>query len=378
LSTAQLQTNCEGSVCYSVHVPQQAASSGSGDIYFQIKAPTSLTWAGFGQGTGMVGSNIFVIYADSSQKNVTLSARYATAHAEPQHDNVAKVSLLAGSGIEGGNMIANVLCQNCNQWTTGSMQFNDPESSWVWAWKQGDPVASDSTSAQIEQHDDMGIFTFDLTKAAGGADSTNPFVSSNGSSTIPSSSGGSSSSSSSSSSSDSMLPTMLTAHGTLMGLSMVLLFPIGAMLRAFGTSVWLHAGWQTVTYLIAISGMGCGIWIALYTELLTNAHPIIGLVVVSTLSLQPIGGLLQHRHYRKHGTRGVFGWAHRVLGTLLILLGMINGGLGLQLAANSTQAEIAYAVIAALMGAAWLAASVLGPRRRQRSEARKAEDSRAS
>jgi len=47
--------------------------------------------------------------------------------------------------------------------------------------------------------------------------------------------------------------------------------------------------------------------------------------------------------------RGIFGWLHLWYGRILIILAVINGGLGLQLAANTKNGEIAYGVIAALM-----------------------------
>lgn len=361
-------TNCQNvDACYSIHVPEDSAKSGQGDIFFQIKAPTSYSWVAFGQGDGMVGSNIFVMYADASGKNVTVSPRYAAGYFQPQHDTDAQIEMLEGSGISDGNMVANVLCTNCNNWGTGSMRFNDPASSWVYAYKAGDPINSDSPSANIVKHDNSGTFTFDLTNAAGGADSTNPFVASNGSSTVSNSTtSGTGTTSTSDSASEMFTNNMIIAHGTLMGFTMVILFPLGASLRvlASSSSIWIHAGVQMLAWSIAIAGMGIGIWVALNTQQLMMYHPIIGLVVVSTMSLLPIGGLLQHRHYKKHGTRGIWGIGHKVLGVSLITLGIINGGFGLMLSDNSMQAEIAYGVIAGVVGLAWLSLAAFGEARR--------------
>ena len=55
------------------------------------------------------------------------------------------------------------------------MSFNDSSSSWIWAMRDGPPIASDSQSANVQQHDNNEPFTIDLTKAAGG-NSINPFV----------------------------------------------------------------------------------------------------------------------------------------------------------------------------------------------------------
>jgi hypothetical protein len=60
----------------------------------------------------MAGASIFVMYADG-QGNVTISARDGDqGHVEPVQDSSLQsgVTLLAGSGIVDGNMIANVYC----------------------------------------------------------------------------------------------------------------------------------------------------------------------------------------------------------------------------------------------------------------------------
>ena len=60
----------------------------------------------------MAGATIFVMYADGTG-NVTISARDGGGgHVEPQSDSTVQsgITLLAGSGIVGNNMIANVHC----------------------------------------------------------------------------------------------------------------------------------------------------------------------------------------------------------------------------------------------------------------------------
>jgi hypothetical protein len=58
----------------------------------------------------MAGANIFMIYADVSGTNVTLSPRLGTGEQQPHSDNTAEVTLLDGSGIYNDMMVANVLC----------------------------------------------------------------------------------------------------------------------------------------------------------------------------------------------------------------------------------------------------------------------------
>lgn len=82
--------------------------------------------------------------------------------------------------------------------------------------------------------------------------------------------------------------------------------------------------------------MGLGIRMAYDLDFLNHpvhAHVVIGLLVTCTLILfQPAIGILQHRHFRKTGRKSVFSYVHRWIGRCAIIMGMINSGLGFQLA----------------------------------------------
>jgi len=58
----------------------------------------------------MAGSNIFVVYT-SGDGNVTLSPRLASGYTQPDYNGDAQVTLLEGSGVSNGKMIANVKCE---------------------------------------------------------------------------------------------------------------------------------------------------------------------------------------------------------------------------------------------------------------------------
>jgi len=96
---------------------------------------------------------------------------------------------------------------------------------------------------------------------------------------------------------------------------------------------------------------------------------LIGLVLFCLLFFQPIGGILHHLGYKRHGQRTIISHGHIWLGRILITLGMINGGLGLRLADNATRGEeIAYGVVAGVMWLIWMACAVLGEIRRSRTK----------
>jgi hypothetical protein len=110
--SAQVASICPtNDVCYKLNIPQKTASSGSGDIFFQLSAPSSYEWVALGQGTGMSDSNIFVVYTSGSGNNVTLSPRTGQGERLPEFNSNAQVTLLDGSGVSGGKMVANVKCK---------------------------------------------------------------------------------------------------------------------------------------------------------------------------------------------------------------------------------------------------------------------------
>ncbi len=60
----------------------------------------------------MAGANIFMVYADASGTNVTVSPRKGVGNVMPQYPSGTQISLLAGSGIANGTMTANVKCKS--------------------------------------------------------------------------------------------------------------------------------------------------------------------------------------------------------------------------------------------------------------------------
>ncbi|KAF2641965.1 hypothetical protein P280DRAFT_489318 [Massarina eburnea CBS 473.64] len=170
----------------------------------------------------------------------------------------------------------------------------------------------------------------------------------------------------------------LIAHGVLAALAFVILFPVGSILIRLGSfrGIWLvHGLFQIFAYLVYIAAFGLGIWIVNsipYVNLLDNYHPIIGIVVFCLLFFQPILGLLHHFQFKKHQRRTIWSHGHLWLGRIVVTLGIINGGLGMLLAtetgffAPSRGQIIAYGVVAGIMWVAWVAASIVGERKRAR------------
>ena len=145
-----------------------------------------------------------------------------------------------------------------------------------------------------------------------------------------------------------------------MGIAFVLLMPLGVFLirlTTFKGLIWAHAGIQISAYLVAVTAFGLGAWMATVTHQWTpsNGHPIIGTIVIALLLLQPVLGYVHHLIYLRERKRTVWILGHVWYGRALILLAVINGGLGLQLSGNTVKGEIAYGVIAGVMFGLYLA-----------------------
>lgn len=348
---------------YSVGLPPGTtiASSSPGTIYLSLEAPSTYQWAGLGIGEQMAGATIFMMYPNG-EGNVTISARNGGGgHVEPQFNStlMAGVTLLAGSGVDGDVMRANVKCTTCTLNAAATLS----KCPWIAAYQPSGSLTSTDESFTLPMHDvdTMFQFTFDLTKATISSDS-NPFVSGSGSSSSgglsngssPVGSGGNGGSSFGGIPSDiELIPTFQKAHGILMGTSILLLFPIGAVFMRVVGSPLLHGIVQVLSLCVLIAGFGLGLRMAHILDILYKSigrtHTIFGTVIVILFLLQPFIGLAHHCLYKKTGGRTPVSHIHIWLGRSILICGAVNGGLGLQLAANSRGGEIAWGVVAGVM-----------------------------
>ncbi|KAG9231309.1 integral membrane protein-like protein [Amylocarpus encephaloides] len=367
-SLATFAAGSNNAISYNVGVPPGSTISQSvkGGLYFSMSAPESYNWVGLGTGSAMRNSMIFLMYADGTG-NVTISGRAGgRGHVQPILDEelMKGVTLLAGSGIVGGRMVANVHCTTCQL----ASDATSTTSPWIAAWNEGPAINSKSPSYSIDRHGDsaISIFNFDLSKAALTSDA-NPFLtssSSGGAAIDPSPNSGSSSSGSSSGSSSVISVAdphkLKRPHGIVMGIAVTILFPTGAMFVRLRGHPWIHAGIQLASLICMIAGLGLGVKLAQSTDLLfTNTHSVLGVAVVALFLVQPLLGLVHHHMYKRTGGRTIFSHLHIWYGRSLMLLAVINGGLGLDLATDNRPITIAYSVVAGVFGLAYIAVTIL-------------------
>jgi len=140
------------------------------------------------------------------------------------------------------------------------------------------------------------------------------------------------------------------AHACIMSIVFIVLYPLGAISLHLPIEripylkntylrnkvIAMHVPIQIIAFVMMIGGMALGIRIGHdldYLQHPVHAHVVIGLLTVSTIVVfQPIMGILQHLHFKRTGGKSIFAYLHRWIGRGAIVLGMINSGLGFQLA----------------------------------------------
>lgn len=338
-------------VAFSITIPSTTFTSNSGPVYVQIRAPLTYQWVALGEVSKMAGSNMLIVYTLSAD-NITLSPRLATGHSMPTFNPDAQVSLLSGSGIVDGYMVANVRCDNCTSWKGGSLDLSSKSTNWIWAYKKGKPIYSSDMMENIAQHDSTGRQSVNMTAARlMSLNSSNPFTGYNATAAAVHSRTSTSSST-------------IAAHGYIMAAAFIVLFPLSALalhvLSYSKTVPLIHAPLQICTLALAVVGAGLGLYLGVNTNTMHDYHPIIGLVVVGALILfQPLMGIIQHIHFRRTGGRLFISYIHRWFGRIMIILGVVNGGLGLLLSKNmgddaETGATVAYSVVAGIVGTIYI------------------------
>lgn len=100
-----------------------------------------------------------------------------------------------------------------------------------------------------------------------------------------------------------------------------------------------------------------------------NTHAVFGTVIFALVLVQPLLGLVHHHQYQMQHQATVAGVVHRWYGRVLIVLAVVNGGLGLKLAGDAHGgATIAYSVVSAVMFVAYIGVVALTALRKRKSE----------
>lgn len=169
---------------------------------------------------------------------------------------------------------------------------------------------------------------------------------------------------------------MVLAHAVMACVAFAFLFPIGGIMIRLGSfrGLWIvHGIFQIFAYLLYVAAFAIGVYMAANLDLMTEPHVILGIVLFVLLFFQPLSGYFHHVGFKREQRRTAPSYAHVWLGRAIITAGIVNGGLGLQLAqklpfARPTLAHmIGYSVGAGIMWLLYMFAAALGEYRRGRN-----------
>lgn len=274
---------------------------------------------------------MFVAYSAKDGKNVTISPRIGRDHEEPKYTNAVGIKVLEGTFVDNETYNINAQCISCRSWPLasggrGSIDVKSNAQPMIYAiGDESSFFQTDTQEAVIREHMLYGKFTIDLKAATGNGGVPNNTTTEAGV-THGEESG------------DGRLGTVF--HGLFMGACFVVLFPIGALLikLPFRLAFWLHMIWQCCTVLGVLIGFSLGVYISLKSNnhpQLNSVHQGLGIVITLLVLVQPTLGFLHHRNYKQSNSPTLLGKIHRYAGPAIILLGIINGALGLRFANES-------------------------------------------
>ncbi|KAF3907023.1 hypothetical protein AA313_de0207411 [Arthrobotrys entomopaga] len=330
-------------------MPLNTAHDDDGYMLIRVTGAAAKGWTAVGIGTQMAGALMFIIYPGTASANVTVSPRLSSGEIAPQYYPQTDVSILEGSGIVDGQITALFTCNNCKRWAGGNLDITSTAASFIWAQNPNQILESSNLQEDIQQHDDntYGVFTIDMTVAV--VDDPNPPApiplnptASGSLYTVP----------------NNLLvkkQNYIIAHAVIMSVTFVALFPLGGIIirllrHTIRQAVYLHITLQVLSFCLSIVGLATGIMASsVLKSHFIYSHQFIGVVVIVLLFLQAILGATHHINFKMKGKRTWVSYCHIWLGRSAIIVGIVNGGLGLPLANASPIPRAIYSGVAAIV-----------------------------
>lgn len=189
---------------------------------------------------------MFIMYADATGRNVTVSPRLSYGNTEPSYTSSINYTVALGSGIFNGTMTASVQCYNCRSWKGGSVNPGDTAANFLFASGPHGSLNSDSVMADLQRHLSYGTFTMDLTRAQGPGQFPS-VATADTSGTVQETD-----------KSDNDFTPVL--HAVLMIVAFFGLMPIGLLILRIMNSVKWHAINQSLSAAVALVGMFVGVY----------------------------------------------------------------------------------------------------------------------
>ncbi len=118
----------------------------------------------------MEDSLIFMAYAASNGKDITLSPRLSYGHIEPSYTPDVNFTLETGSGIANGNYTINAICTNCRSWKgikTDALNPTNTAAKFIFASGPSGSLNTNDMRVSLKRHSSFGAFTMNLNDAFG-------------------------------------------------------------------------------------------------------------------------------------------------------------------------------------------------------------------
>ncbi|RDI82532.1 hypothetical protein Vi05172_g7305 [Venturia inaequalis] len=300
------------------------------DMWFRMSAPSVYSWIAVGSGRSMEGSNMVVAYEGAKDNTVTLSSRKATGHYEPTYNagyglqsikSTVKDDPHAGdSSIRGGVYFVNGFVPG------GATKFNinpDAFQNFIFAvGPQGHDPRTDAMDGPLRRHAFYGSFQLDMTQAHGTEMPLLGIESAGTTGKIPSF--------------RKDREYRSAGHAFAMGLTFVIIFPLGVFFLRILERVKLHIYTQTFGFFLVTLGVISGFAVSRSynrSRNYSNPHQIIGIVVYLLIIIQWTFGFLHHRTYLRTKVPIWMIKPHKfILGPLIMVLGIINVAFGFRFA----------------------------------------------
>ncbi|KAI7498548.1 hypothetical protein KC367_g4963 [Hortaea werneckii] len=326
----------------------------NGDIYIHMHSTTSCSWFGVGIGDQMDGAAMMVAYKAANGTGVVTSVRRAShgrsepvwmGDSDPEGPRYEPIftdqyAPAANTAKKGGIQISHGLCRNCSSFGSMKLDYTSKQQPFVFAIGPDSKLESDDLDAPLRRHEFYGHFTMDMTVSTSNSSTTYGRVPAPN---LPEANGAVA---------DSLFATQgasevidghedsewaLPAHAALMCLAFILVFPLGV--------------------LFVLVGFGLGVHLSHHynrSRDFNSGHQVLGLIIFATIFIQLGLGIIHHLIYRRTKQPTIISKIHLVLGPLLILLALINGGLGFNLAENHHD-NIPYGIVVAVVAIIFIA-----------------------
>ncbi|KAK8144545.1 hypothetical protein G3M48_005662 [Beauveria asiatica] len=291
------------------------------DYFVTMRLKTTRSWGAIGLGShDMAGALYFVMYLNEKGDNVTFSPRLAYGNYEPFFYDSMRWEYLPGTHVQDGYATLSFRCIECQNWPgadsgKGYLDLNSNSQKSIWALGPRQKMHSDDQKAALRFHESHGVFSIDMARTKGAADTpvlTDKSVD-EGITQVEHAT--------------KLFDVKSSMHAALMTLAILVLFPLGIVLLRVGRWASWHGVNQAVALIIVLAGFGMGIATSAHynrSKKFNSAHQIIGFLVVAFLLGQFTLGVMHHLEYRQTRAPTKYGKIHVWLGNGVLLLAVFN------------------------------------------------------